>query len=133
MALLQLLTQHIHKRNGSSPPVVFVLTPSGSLSVYKFLYILNLKPELFPACTSTCRFNFDKRKMNKILSLQHPVFFSSSCICVFRSPHRIYPDRTRGNPSVRSPLGPRPEIAQKFLRQALRSTLELGVLHRTPT
>ena len=32
-ALLLLLTQDIHKGNGSPPPVVFVLTPSGSLTV----------------------------------------------------------------------------------------------------
>ena len=37
MALLQLLTQDIHKGNVSSPPVVFVLMPSGSLAVFSLI------------------------------------------------------------------------------------------------
>ena len=57
LALLQLLTQDIHKGNGSSPPVVFVLMPSGSLAV--FWLILNfvtgdlaLYPEARPCQTT---------------------------------------------------------------------------------
>ena len=37
LALLQLLTQDIHKGNVSSPPVVFVLMPSGSLAVFSLI------------------------------------------------------------------------------------------------
>ena len=57
--------------------------------------VLNLKPELSPTCISSCRFNFDIGKINRFLSLRHPVFFSSSCICVFCSifPGFILTDR----------------------------------------
>ena len=47
--------------------------------------VLNLKPELSPTCISSCRFNFDIWKISRFLSLRHPVFFSSFCICVFCS------------------------------------------------
>ena len=47
--------------------------------------VLNLKPELSPTCISSCWFNFDIWKISRFLSLRHPVFFSSFCICVFCS------------------------------------------------